>query len=437
MRPNIDNPLGYWESAALFDFHERVLRAAGSSWDAWTQLDAEFFDSSAAAGIADEFQRLLEQEFGSASLFVVKDPRICRFVPFWLRNLEAAHIDAVAILTLRAPADVASSLMARDGLDRTQSLLIWLRHVLDAEFETRAITRSVVRYRDVLENWKAVKDRISADTGIQWPRSSDAAEQEIAEFLRRDLCHHASGAANIGVEFPLCDWVTRTDDAFQLLLEPHGTRQSEAFEVLDDVRGQLDRAATQFGRALDAERQALRGRVAALDEERQALRGRVAALDEERQALRGRVAALDVQRSELSERSSGLELALNESRALTRDLQMQLLQLRDHAASLELQRDALQTRSADLEVVESGLRTEVGRFQSERDDLVHRSADLEERSRNLERELASVRHHVDALLGSYSWRFTAPFRGALRILMRQHSRSKPHAIPPERDSEGD
>ena len=347
MRPNIDNPLGYWESAALFDFHERVLRSAGTSWDTWTQLLPEFFDSPAAADIADEFQRLLEQEFGSASLFVVKDPRICRFVPFWLRNLEAAHIDAVAILTLRAPADVASSLMARDGLDREQSLLIWLRHVLDAEFETRAITRSVVRYRDVLENWKAVKDRISADTGIQWPRSSEAAEPEIAEFLRRELCHHASGAANIGVEFPLGDWVTRTDDAFQLLLEPHGTRQSEAFEVLDDVRGQLDRAATQFGRALDAERQ----------------------------ALRARVAALDVQRSELSERSSGLELALNESRALTRDLQMQLLQSRDQAASLALQRDVLQKRTADLEVVESGLRTEAGRFQSERDDLVLRSAD--------------------------------------------------------------
>jgi hypothetical protein len=409
MRPNIDNPLGYWESATLFDFHERVLRSAGTSWDAWTQLLPEFFDSPAAADIADEFQRLLEQEFGSASLFVVKDPRICRFVPFWLRNLEAAHIDAVAILTLRAPADVASSLMARDGLDREQSLLIWLRHVLDAEFETRAITRSVVRYRDVLENWKAVKDRISADTGIQWPRSSEAAEPEIAGFLRRELCHHASGAANIGVEFPLCDWVTRTDDAFQLLLEPHGTRQSEAFEVLDDVRGQLDRAATQFGRALDAERQ----------------------------ALRGRVAALDVQRSELSERSSGLELALNESRALTRDLQMQLLQIRDQAASLALQRDVLQKRTADLEVVESGLRTEAGRFQSERDDLVLRSADLEQRYRNLERELASVRHHVDALLGSYSWRFTAPFRGALRILMRQQSRSKPHGIPVERDSESD
>lgn len=409
MRPNIDNPLGYWESAALFDFHERVLRSAGTSWDAWTQLLPEFFDSPAAADIADEFQRLLEQEFGSASLFVVKDPRICRFVPFWLRNLEAAHIDAVAILTLRAPADVASSLMARDGLDREQSLLIWLRHVLDAEFETRAITRSVVRYRDVLENWKAVKDRISADTGIQWPRSSEAAEPEIAGFLRRELCHHASGAANIGVEFPLCDWVTRTDDAFQLLLEPHGTRQSEAFEVLDDVRGQLDRAATQFGRALDAERQ----------------------------ALRGRVAALDVQRSELSERSSGLELALNESRALTRNLQMQLLQIRDQAASLALQRDVLQKRTADLEVVESGLRTEAGRFQSERDDLVLRSADLEERLRNLERELTSVRQHVDALLGSYSWRFTAPFRGALRILMRQQSRSKPHGIPVERDSESD
>jgi hypothetical protein len=387
MPPNSDNPLGYWESAAFFEFHERLLRAAGSSWDAWTPLDAEFFDSSAAAGIADECQRLLEQEFGSGSLFVVKDPRICRFVPFWLRSLEAAHIEAVAILTLRAPADVASSLMAREGLDREQSLLIWLRHVLDAEFETRRIRRSVVRYRDVLENWKAVKDRISDDTGIQWPRSTEAAAPEIAEFLRPELCHHASGAENIGVGLPLCDWVTRTHDAFQLLLEPHDTRKTEAFEVLDDVRGQLDRAAMQFGRSLDVERQALRGRVAAL-----------------------------------SDRSSDLELALNESRELTKGLQMQLDQLRDHAARLELQLDVLQKRTADLEVVGTDLRNEAGRLQTEREELVHRVADLEERNRNLDHALASASHHVDALLGFFSWRFTAPFRAVLRILMRQQSR---------------
>ena len=98
---------------------------------------------------------------------------------------------------------------------------------------------------------------------------------------------------------------------------------------------------------------------------------------------------------------------------------MQLDEVRGHAATLEVQRDALQKRTADLEALGRSLRSESSRLQSERDDLRHRAADLEERHENLERELASARHHVDALLGSLSWRFTAPFRRALRVLMRQ------------------
>ncbi len=376
MRPTFDNPLGYWESTAFFDFHEQLLRAAGTSWDAWTRLGPEVLDSPSVTSFQDEFKRLLEQEFGNAPLFVVKDPRICRLVPFWLRHLEAAHIDVAAILTLRAPADVASSLMARDGLGREQSLLIWLRHVLDAELETRTIPRSIVRYSDVLEDWKAVKDRISADTGIDWPRSSEAAEAGVSDFLRPELCHYASGAGSIGVDLPLSDWVTRTHDALELLLEPHGTRTREAFEALDDVRRELDRAASQFGQEIEAERHDLRGRVASLQAERRELCDRT-------DSLRG-----------------------------------ELKQVREQVTSLESERDQIRGWAAELEKRERSLRADLRTLQSERDELQDRAAGFEHRCQDLERELASARHHVDALLGSMSWRLMAPFRLTMRLLFR-------------------
>ena len=392
--PDAHNAGGYWESVSFNRFHERVLRSAGSSWDAWTGISLTSIDSAEAADFANEFRGLLEQEFGNAPLFVVKDPRICRFVPFWLRNLQALAIEPVAVLTVRPPTEVALSLAARNRLEREQSLLIWLRHMLDAEGETRTIKRSVVRYRDLLEDWKPVVDRITADTGIEWPRRWEVPEAEMADFLKPELCHHSSRPGSIGVDAPLSEWVTRTCEAFDLLLQSHGERKTEAFEALDSVRGQLDRAAMQFGRAPEAERQELRERVAALD------------------------------------------LTLTESRELTKGLQVQLDQVGGHAASLEVQRDALQKRTADLEALGRNLRGESSRLQSERDDLRHRAANLEERNENLERELASARHHVDALLGSLSWRFTAPFRVALRILMRQQpGRSeRPATTPSKRDS---
>ena len=250
--PDAHNAAGYWESVSFNRFHERVLRSAGSSWDAWTGISPTSIDSAEAAHFGNEFRGLLEQEFGNAPLFVVKDPRICRFVPFWLRSLQALAIEPVAVLTVRPPTEVALSLAARNRLEREQSLLIWLRHMLDAEGETRTIKRSVVRYRDLLEDWKPVVDRITEDTGIEWPRRWEVPDAEIADFLKPELCHHSSRPESVGVDAPLSEWVTRTCEAFDLLLQPHGERKTEACEALDDVRRQLESGGFAVRRAVRA-----------------------------------------------------------------------------------------------------------------------------------------------------------------------------------------
>src|SRR6266496_1756616 len=94
MPPNEHNPRGFWESDALYQFHERLLHSAGSGWDSWTRFSPAWSDGAVPGLIASEFRGLLEQEFGSAPLFVIKDPRICRFVPFWLHCLGEEGIAA-------------------------------------------------------------------------------------------------------------------------------------------------------------------------------------------------------------------------------------------------------------------------------------------------------------------------------------------------------
>src|SRR5262249_15628657 len=143
---------------------DRVLRALGSSWDAWTRLDA-----SRTAPFADELMRIITTEFGSAPMFVVKDPRMCRLVPFWVNTLNAAGITPAAILVARDPVEVLRSLAARDVLVPEFSLLVWLRHMIDAEFDTRGILRTLVSYSELLSDWPAVAERISRDLGLGWP----------------------------------------------------------------------------------------------------------------------------------------------------------------------------------------------------------------------------------------------------------------------------
>lgn len=82
MAPNESNPMGFGESRVLCDFHDRLLHAVGSSWDGWVQLDAAGVERAVTSRLTDEFRLLIEQEFGSAPLFVIKDPGSADLFPY-------------------------------------------------------------------------------------------------------------------------------------------------------------------------------------------------------------------------------------------------------------------------------------------------------------------------------------------------------------------
>ena len=128
-----ENPRGYGESIALMDFHDRLLTSAGSNWYDFEPFNNEWSDSPVVESFAAELRDLVRTEFGELRLFVVKDPRISRFLPFWLRQLEVLNVMPRIVICLRNPLEVAASLNRRDDLSFTISLLLWLRHTLDAE----------------------------------------------------------------------------------------------------------------------------------------------------------------------------------------------------------------------------------------------------------------------------------------------------------------
>ena len=108
MPADASNPEGYWESRRLWEVHERLLREADSRWDTYTRLDMDRFQPSVLVELSDACRRALHAEFGDAPRFVVKDPRMCRFVPFWLRVLESEGIIPAAVLVIRQPAGSCS-----------------------------------------------------------------------------------------------------------------------------------------------------------------------------------------------------------------------------------------------------------------------------------------------------------------------------------------
>ncbi|WP_134487370.1 hypothetical protein [Methylocella tundrae] len=88
------------------------------------------------------------------SFFAFKDPRLCRIIPFWVAAFEEMQIAPLVVIPIRSPLEVAQSLAKRDGFSLETGLLLWLRHVLDAERESRHFPRAVVSMDDLFEDWR-------------------------------------------------------------------------------------------------------------------------------------------------------------------------------------------------------------------------------------------------------------------------------------------
>ncbi len=135
------NEAGHWEPERLVQLHDEMLTEAGSRWDDWRRFDPSSLGPERLAHYRGEISRLIAEEYGDARLFVLKDPRICRFVPLYEEVLAGMGIAPRFVLTYRNPISVLDSLAARDGMSPSYASLLWLRHVLDAEEATRGKPR--------------------------------------------------------------------------------------------------------------------------------------------------------------------------------------------------------------------------------------------------------------------------------------------------------
>ncbi|MFG1404199.1 sulfotransferase family protein [Xanthobacter sediminis] len=254
MPPHESNPKGFFESVVICRLNDDILASAGSRWDDWQPFNAAWFDSPRASVFAERAGGVLDDEFGVSSLFVLKDPRICRFLPFWEGVFAAADIHPVVVHTHRNPLDVAQSLHSRDRMDPDFAQLLWLCHVLSAERDSRGMARSFISYDQLIENWARVADRISHDLGFGWPRLSTRTATEIAAFMSPALRHHARPVEQV-VDNPLVSsWVREAYGILQRWSQD-GERLEDHAE-LDRIAHEFRQSVPSFARLIDAGRSA-------------------------------------------------------------------------------------------------------------------------------------------------------------------------------------
>lgn len=419
MEKNENNEKGYFESAAIWDLHNRILHTIGISWDDWFGLDDGWLRSPQGETLLGEAVAMLEQEFGHSRLFVFKDPRICRLNAFWAEALARFGARPLYILTHRNPVEVAASLNRRDDLHPHFGQLLWLRYTLDGEAATRGQPRSFTSYARLMRDRTVLLGDLEEALGFRFPKRTGHVREAVDSFLEDALRHFNDGENTAMASPDISPWVR---DTFEIMERWAASGEDAAGRTaLDRIRAELDRAETLFGALVRDGRNIRRElkNIARIKTDAKQAAQDLAHLRDDAETAQSRhaarIAALEKDLSETDHRLYDLECRLSVAQTEAREQRGQAgvlarkLGLRDQELGL-LTRRLVEIEAApadDAAITEARAKAHaaceaLAREEHEKQALAARVADLE--------------NHVRVIQQTLSWRVTKPLRAVRRLL---------------------
>lgn len=378
---NAGNTSGYWEPKGVTELNERILDYFDLAWDNPFASDLLPPPEEMPAQFRDDARRVLEQEYGSADLFVLKDPRCTLLQAFWRQALESLGIRVCPVVVMRPWAEVIDSLVRRDSTDATSGALLYVAYGLEAA-KAASLSASFVTYRQLMDDWRTTTDRVAMEQGVVWPTVDTDAFGEIEMFLQPVT----KQTRVYGLPATLQSWAEATwkwfHDAANGRMIPR--------ETLEPIAVELTRLGALFGPLLQDRKRLLRESEALQD-----------AMRHERDA------ALQIYRDtdqRLRDMHQAYEEQIAENAVLLRDM---------HSSyEVQLAETDMQLRKTQADYVQRDEDYLVAKREAE---ALH--GDLEA-SRG---DLATVRSELAQVLVSRSWKLTAPLRYLMRIWHDRHT----------------
>jgi len=377
MGAGIGNDKGHWEPAGIVAVNDRILESAGSHWEDWDCLNPDWYESLVYPLALKEARAALRLSFTDAPLFIMKDPRVCRLVPFWTNVFELESIDPVFLLCLRHPAQVAASLFKRDAMEPGYAGLLWLRHTLEGEAATRGRRRTICDFDQLLGNWQVLVTRLGLDLGIIWPRRSAQMRHEVDQFLS------ASSKTHLPTAMPgVMPWAIETYVILRRWAE-QGEDKAD-YAKLDAIFRRFNDASSMFSDLiLPGSRSLGAGGGHALREELENVRAALAAATEERE---NSVKHLQNQLRDALEAGEKVSNTLSDRDANVMALHSEMEELRQREGDriqIQAERDSVLARIRELE--------------AELHTAEHASADMVTILSNRDADIAALRSEMEEL----------------------------------------
>ncbi len=455
MVENSSNVKGYWEPERLVAVHDKMLAEAGSRWEDWRAFPLTTLGTERLAYYKEEMARIVLEEYTDAPLFVIKDPRVCRLMPLWREILDNVGVELLLAIPFRNPIEVARSLKERDDFLYTQSYLLWLRDVLEVEYETRGTPRVFVRYDELLRRPVQTASHVMSQLMESWPEPDEQAKQEIESFIEPKLRHHVATEEDVRQLTEFSPWMWETYDACATLV--HSPSDEKAQHRLDLVRAAFDPICESFAPLFASLQAAVKERDAKIVVRDEMLSAREIVLGERDERIATLGQTLAAFKTALSERDKKLamcgetlkvqETALNQGNekiaTLDRTLAACKTALSERDKKIAMYDETLKTREAVLNrrnekiatldqaltACKTALNERDKKIEMSNETLMAREAALNERDERIASidqmladnmtRLTQCEAAIGALHASKSWRFTAPLRALRKLVARQ------------------
>jgi len=131
-----DNPKGFFERTDVLALNRAILASQNCNW-----YQVSGFDSTRP--LPPELEKPMRacvQQLENHAPFVVKDPRFCLTLPYWLPFFSTPP---TLVLAVRHPAAIAHSLQRRNDMPPEHGLALWEQYITHALHHLRGL--NVVR----------------------------------------------------------------------------------------------------------------------------------------------------------------------------------------------------------------------------------------------------------------------------------------------------
>ncbi len=487
VEPGFDNPTGFWEDREIVDLNDRLLHQIGISYESVALVPRNLHTDPDFEALRSDATKLVQSRLDINPLWGLKDPRLCRLLPFWKPIFNQCAATVCYVISVRDPLSVAHSLQARNQFPVPKSFLLWLQHYAGAVCATHGTTREFVEFDALIDHPSAMLERVATTLGLPLTAERTAAIGQFAEsFVSTELRHHQFSREDLAHSPFVFDAMFQ---AYDLLLaaarQPELGSDRQFIASWDALETELRRISSVLAFLSERDYAAL-----VRDIEVGGLQTALASRNAELANLKRAMSAPDkrftraerVRRAELAMGEQADEVArmtgeLNstkrrvselEARLADREKQIAVLagQVTDRDAQITQLADEVSKREVLISQLQSGLTVREQQYGELEQTLVDRDSHIDElnqtvavhaqQSVNLGQQLAEREHRVselserlnrtnaelDTMINSHSWLLTSPLRSVRRTLMTnpysywqgrrtmsEHARRTWHSLP--------